>query len=56
MAEHRYPPPSAEPEPKDWGHLPDGQLVVCNYGYTCFTEETIQQQRAEYAATLERWK
>jgi hypothetical protein len=29
---------------------------VCDYGYACNSDAAIEQQRAEYAAILERWK
>lgn len=44
--------PSAEPKPEDWGHLKDGRLVVCDYGYACDNEAEIRRQRDEYAADL----
>jgi hypothetical protein len=46
--------PSAEPKPEDWGHLADGRLVVCDYGYACDNEAEILRQREEYTAALRR--
>jgi hypothetical protein len=46
--------PSTESKAEDWGHLPDGSLVVVDYGYICDSEEAILQERAELQAAFER--
>ena len=47
MDSHTLPSPSAEAKPQDWGHLDDGRLVVCGYGYACDSELAIQRERTE---------
>jgi hypothetical protein len=39
--------PSTESKSEDWGHLPDGTMVVVDYGYGCDTEEAIREERTD---------
>jgi hypothetical protein len=46
--------PSTESKAEDWGHLPDGRLVVCDYGYGCDSEEAIRKERADLETAFGR--
>jgi hypothetical protein len=52
MASQRLELPGEEAKPEDWGHLPGGKLVVCDYGYACDSDEAIERQRRDYAEQL----
>lgn len=51
MDSQRLDLPGEEAKPEDWGHL-GGRLVVCDYGYSCDSEEAIERQRRDYAEQL----